>query len=111
MATEQLERGDWQTYFNWVSRNLSGETTEIQAAGLKLGDPAKQEWILLNGLAYDPKDDVFEIVAGGREQLIHRPQNIYVDQIDTALQSIDIIDADGEHHIVKLRQPVILPPS
>lgn len=109
MATHQLQRAEWQPYFDRVSRTLGGERAEIETTGLTIGDQVNQEWTLLNGLAYDPKDDVFEIVTETLDHLIYRPQEIYVDQAGTALRSIEVVDAEGNRQIVKLKQPVSLP--
>ena len=109
MATQQLQRAEWQPYFDRVSRTLGGERAEIETAGLPVGDQINQEWTLLNGLAYDPKDDVFEIVTETLDHLIYRPREIYVDQAGTALRSVEVVDSDGNHQIVKLKQPVSLP--
>lgn len=109
MATHQLQRAQWQPYFDRVSRTLSGERAEIETVGLSVGDQINQEWTLLNGLAYDPKDDVFEIVTETLDHLIYRPKEIYVDEAGTALRSVEVIDAGGNHQIVKLRQPISIP--
>lgn len=109
MATQQLQRAEWQPYFDRVSRTLGGELAEIETAGLPIGDQVNQEWTPLNGLAYDPKDDVFEIVTETLDHLIYHPQQIYVDEAGPALRSVDVVDADGNHQIVRLKQPLTLP--
>lgn len=111
MTTQQLRRTQWQPYFDHVSRRLGGEHVEIQTAGLNVGDQINQEWTLLNGLAYDPKNDVFEVVTDALDHLIAHPKDIYVEEDGTVLRSIDIVDADGNHRIVKLKQPLPLPAS
>lgn len=109
MGTHQLQRAQWRPYFDWVSKNLVGFQAEIETAGLKLGDQINQEWILLNGLVYDPKDDLLEIATGDLDHLIYHPRDIYVDDAGTMLRSIEVIDAEGNRQIVKLRQPIPLP--
>lgn len=111
MATHHLERAQWQPYFDRVSRSLSGERAQVETAGLTLGDQINQEWTRLDGLAYDPKDDIFEIVTGDMDHLIAHPKDIYVDEAGTSLRAIDVVDADGNHQIVKLKQPLTLPAS
>ena len=109
MTTHQLQRPQWQTYFDRVSRELGGLHAEIETAGLRLGAQINQEWTLLNGLAYDPKSDVFEVTTENLDHLISRPRDIFVDEAGLVLRSIEVIDADGNHQIVKLRQPIALP--
>lgn len=108
MAAHQLQRNDWQTYFDRVSQFFSGERAEVETTSLRLGDQINQKWVRLNGLVYDPKDDVFEVVAGDTDHLIPHPQDIYVEETGTALRSVEVIDADGNHQIVKLREPIPL---
>jgi hypothetical protein len=43
MATHQLQRDQWQTYFDVVSRRLGGRHAEIDTAGLALGAQVNQE--------------------------------------------------------------------
>lgn len=112
MATHRLESAVWQSYFNRVSRILGGKPAEIETASLKLGARIGREWTPLNGLVYDPKDDTFEVVTDDLDHLIQHPQDIYVDETGTTLRSVEIIDAQGNHQIVRLKQPLPLrPPS
>lgn len=108
MATHQLRRDHWQSYFDRLSRHLGGEQVQIETAGLELGNQINQEWVLLNGLTYDPKDDVFEVVTENIDHLIHHPKDIYIEEAGTALQSVEVIDADGHHQILRLREPMAL---
>ena len=110
MATQQLQRSQWQHYFDRVSRILVGKQAEIETASLAFGDQINREWSLLNGLAYDPKDDTFEVVTEDLDHLIPHPQDIYVDHTGVMLRSVEVIDADGNHQIVKLKEPLPLPP-
>lgn len=111
MATHQLQRAQWKPYFDTVSRILVGKQAEINIAGPTVGDQIEQEWSLLNGFAYDPKDDVFEVVIEDQvDHLIPHPKEIYVDDAGVMLRSVDVVDADGNHQIVLLREPLPLPP-
>lgn len=111
MATHRLESAVWQAYFNRVSRILGGRRAEIETASLKLGDQIEREWTPLNGLVYDPKDDTFEVVTDDLDHLIRHPQDIYVEEAGTMLRSVEIIDAQGNHQVVRLKQPLPLPRS
>ena len=110
MATHQLQRNEWQPYFDRVSRTLGAQQVEIETAGLELGDQVNQDWTVISGLAYDPKDDVIEVLAGDLDHLIHHPKGVYVEEAGAMLRSIDVLDADGNHQIVRLREPLGLPP-
>lgn len=111
MATHQLQRAEWKPYFDTVSRILVGKQAEINIAGPKVGDQIEREWSLLNGFVYDPKDDLFEVIIEDEvDHLIPHPKEIYVDDAGVTLRSVDIVDADGNHQIVLLREPLPLPP-
>jgi hypothetical protein len=110
MTTQRLERTQWQLYFDRLSRQLDGKHAEIEVAGLRLGDQIEREWSPLIGLAYDPKDDVFEVATDELDHLISRPRDIYVDHTGLVLRSVDVVDAEGNHQIVRLKEPIALPP-
>jgi hypothetical protein len=109
MATHQLDRTQWKSYFDLVSRDLGGRHAEVETAGLGLGAQINQEWTELNGLSYDPNDDIFEVATETLDHLILHPQEIFVDESGLQLQSIEVIDEDGNHQIVKLKEPLALP--
>lgn len=111
MATHQLQRSEWKNYFDTVSKTLVGKHAEINIASRKVGDQIEREWSLLNGLVYDPKDDLFEVIIEDEvDHLIFHPKEIYVDDVDVMLRSVDVVDADGNHQIVRLKEPLSLPP-
>jgi hypothetical protein len=109
MATHQLQRAQWVPYFDRVSRRLGAASAEIETASLHLGDQISREWATLYGLTYDPKDDIFEVATEDLDHLIAHPKEIYVEEAGAQLRSVDIIDAAGNHQIVKLREPLALP--
>ncbi len=110
MATRELERSQWKDYFDSVSQHIGAERVDVEVAGTTLGDQIEVEWMALNGLTYDPKDDVFEVVTDAVDHLIHHPRNIYVDDTVEGLHSVEVIDADGNKQIIMLKAPLKLPP-
>lgn len=110
MATRELKRSQWKDYFDSVSQRIGSERVEVEVAGTTLGAQIEVEWIALNGLSYDPKDDVFEVVTDEIDHLIHHPQAIYIDDSIEGLHSVEVIDADGNKQIVMLKVPLKLPP-
>lgn len=109
MATAKLDKKQWQAYFDMMSKGLTAKRAEIEIASLDVGDQIEAEWLPLFGITYDPKSDIAEIVLEGLDHLIHKPKDIYVDATGLDLSSVDVIDADGRHHIVRLRDPLHLP--
>lgn len=109
MATTQLHKAEWQSYFDHVSKALTGKQAEIEVESLKLGSQIEAEWLPLHGIAYDPKSDIVEVLVEGLDHLIHRPQTVFVDYDASGLQSIAVIDGDDNKQIVRLRDPLMLP--
>jgi hypothetical protein len=107
MPLTQLARPRWQAYFDRVSKTLGAKRVEIEVTGLGLGHQVEAEWIPLLGLSYDPKDDVLVVTGEGLRHLIPHPHQIHVDH--DSLQSIEAIDAEGNHHIILLKDPLSLP--
>ncbi|MEA2917886.1 MAG: hypothetical protein QOJ15_9967 [Bradyrhizobium sp.] len=105
----QLEKSQWRAYFDRMSKALLGKRAEIEVASLKLGDQIAAEWLPLRGISYDPKNDVIEIALDGVDHLIHKPREIYVEEQGLELSSLEVVDAEGAHQIVVLRDPLMLP--
>jgi hypothetical protein len=50
---------------------------------------------------------VLEVALEGLDHLISRPLELYVEEGDTGLESLFVSDADGNRHVIRLKQPVI----
>jgi hypothetical protein len=111
MATVKLDKRAWQTYFDRMSKLVVGKQAEIEVASLKLGDQIEAEWVPLLGIAYDPKNDLVEMLLEGLDHLIRHPRDIYVDQGPAGLTSMEVIAADDVREIIRLRDPIMLPYS
>jgi hypothetical protein len=109
MPIQKLEKTEWSPFFNHLSKTLSGSRVEIDVGSLPLGGQVQADWAALIGLVYDPKDDVVEVALEGLDHLIHSPRDIYVEQGNGQLASIEIVDAEGARQIIKLKEPLLLP--
>jgi hypothetical protein len=109
MAIRKLEKSEWRVFFDGISKLLEGKRAEIEVASLKIGDQIEAEWLPLLGLTYDPKDDIFEVALDGVDHMIPKPREIYLDDSNLGLVSIEVVDADGARQIIKLRDPLMLP--
>ncbi len=109
MAISKLEKHQWQPYFDKISKEVLGKQAEIEVASLELGDQVAAEWLPLLGITYDPKSDIAEVILEGLDHRIRKPQEIYIDADMSGLSSLDVIDSDGAHQIVRLRDPLRLP--
>ena len=111
MTIRKLEKHEWKPYFERISKLIEGRQAAIEIASLKLGYQVAAEWPPLRGVAYDPKDDVLEVALEGLDHLIEHPREIYVDASSVELNGLEVIDAEGVKQIVKLREPLMLPPT
>ncbi|CAL8980595.1 hypothetical protein RHODGE_RHODGE_01327 [Rhodoplanes serenus] len=110
MSVRQLSKSEWQSYCDRVSKGLQGKCAQIEVAALPLGDQIATKWVPILGITYDPRNDIVDIALEGLDHLIHRPRSMAVDEGATGLSSMEIIDGEGRKQIVKLAEPLMLPP-
>ena len=111
MTTRKLGKKQWRVFFDSVTTMIEGKQAEIEVASLRLGDQVEAEWLPLLGIAYDPNDDIVEVALEGLDHLIPKPREIYVEDGTEGIMALEIVDADDEKQIIKLRDPVMLPAS
>lgn len=109
MPTVQLENARWKPYLDRVANTLRGQQAYVEVSGLGLGDQVESEWLPLLGIAYDPKSDVVEMATEAVDHLISHPNRIYVQYESDGLHNLEVVDADGNQHIMRLREPLKLP--
>jgi hypothetical protein len=110
MALSKIEKPKWHAYFDNMSKVLGGKRVEIEVDALAIGSQIAAEWLPLLGITYDPKDDIIEVALEGLDHMIHKPRDVFVDQTAVDLSSVEVIDNDDFRHIIKLRDPLMLPP-
>jgi len=106
-----VPKGEWRVFFDLTSKALLGKRAEIEVASLDLGDQIVAEWAPLIGITYDSKDDLLDVALDRANRLIRRPQQIDVEEGPIGLESVAIVDADGVRHVVRLKEPLMLPPA
>jgi len=104
----KLEKTEWQSYLERVSKELTGKRAEIEVASAKLGDQIEAEWVALMGVVYDPKSDIVEVVLDGLDHMISKPQELYAEEDAGRLTSLEVVDAAGVHQIVRFKDPLML---
>jgi hypothetical protein len=109
MTIRKLDKKQWRTFFDGVSKTLLGKQAEVEIASLRLGDQVAAQWLPVLGIAYDPNDDIVEVALEGLDHLIQKPREIHVDDGPEGLAALEIVDADDVKQIVKLRSPLRLP--
>jgi len=109
MALRQIERDRWHPFLDAVSRSLVGKRAEVEVASLALGDQIEAEWLTLLGIVYEPRKDTIEVALEGLDHMIQRPREIVADEAVFELANITIKDSEGVLHILRLRDPLMLP--
>jgi hypothetical protein len=107
----KIEKKSWGPYFDTMSKALEGQRAEIEVDSLTLGSQIEAEWVPLLGITYDPKSDIVELVMEGLDHMIHHPKEVYAEQDASGLTSIEVIDDDDVHQIVRLHDPLSMPGS
>jgi hypothetical protein len=110
MTTRKLEKPEWRSFLDNVSKLLEAKEAEIEIGSLRLGDQVEAEWLPLIGVTCDPKDDLVEIALDGQDHMIREPREIYIENDAGKLSSIEIVDADGVKQIVRFKDELPLPP-
>ena len=114
MINRKIEKSEWKQFFDFLSKQVEGTRAEIEVASLELGDQIEAEWLPVIGLVYDHKDNSVEIALEASKRdvvdhIIREPREIYFTEDGRHFMGLDIIDLEGAHHIVKLKDPLMLP--
>ena len=105
-----VAKAEWIGFLDNLSRALTGKHAEIEIASLDLGDQTQAAWLPLLGIDYDPKDDLIEIALEGLDHLIRSPVQLTVEGTGPLVSCIEIVDGNGVHQLVRLRDPLMLQP-
>ena len=111
MAMRTLPKQEWRSFFDRMSGPLLGKQAEVEVASLELGDQIVDEWVPMLGITYDSQDDLVDVALDRANRLIRHPREITVDEAPNGLASIALIDDEGARHVVRLREPITLPPA
>lgn len=111
MENRDLDKKEWQGYFDYVSKSLPGMQVEIEVASLDIGDQIQEEWTPLEGLSYDPKDDVLFVHTASLDHAILSPRAINIDGDELELRSVVIQDAEGQTQTIRFRETLALKPG
>ena len=109
MSVHQVDKSQWKTFFDMLTKRLVGKRAEVEVASLDLGDQIEAEWTPIIGIVYDPKSDLIEVALEGLDHLIRDPRRVYVDYDVGGLIGLEVIDADDARQIIRLKDPLALP--
>lgn len=111
MTTRTLNKPDWQSYFDHMTKVLEGKRASVEITSPTLGDQWVAKRLPLFGVAYDPKDDLIEVAMEGVEHLVHHPRAVTVDERGAGLANLEIVAQDGAREIIMFHDPLMLPGS
>jgi hypothetical protein len=106
-----LPKAEWRAFFDRMAKPLLGKRAEVEVASLELGDQVVAEWIPMIGITYDSKDDLVDVALDHTNRLIRHPKEITVEEAPSGLASVAVVDAEGARHVVRLKEPLALPPA
>jgi hypothetical protein len=110
MTARSIDKAEWEAFCAAVSRVLDGSRAEIEIASLDLGDHVEKEWAPLIGITYDPEDDIIDIaLEDDLDHIVNHPRELIADIDDASINALQITDAEGTQHLVKLRDALTLP--
>jgi hypothetical protein len=106
----KLERTEWTGFFDRLSKRREGRYAAIEVASRDIGCQIQATAMLVQGIVYDRKSNLLELVGDRIDHVILEPQELYVDGVLDELSSIAVRDADGALQILTLRALRALPP-
>lgn len=104
-----IPKTEWRSFFDRMSQALLGKWAEIEVASMDLGDNIVAEWVPMIGITYDSRDDLLDVALDRANHLIRHPKEILVEEDETGLKSVAVLDGDDTRQIVNLRTPLMLP--
>ncbi len=115
--TQELPRERWRVYFDDLNRHLGATEATVEIDGSDLGAQVEAESLILTGISYDDRDEVFVISLAepgsprdGIEHMVQQPRRIAVDSAAAALPTtIEVDDAEDGRTLLELRAVPELP--
>ncbi len=106
MTIKRLDRKDWSSYFNHISKSLGSKDVTIEVAHAGIAPEMLAKTLPLSGLVYDPKSDVFEIQTPNLDHIIPQPIEIWVDESGGMITSVEVVDRERTKQIIILSEPL-----
>jgi hypothetical protein len=110
MTARSIKKSEWASFCAAVSQALEGSRAEIEVASLDLGGQIEKEWAPFIGISYDPNNDIIDIaLEDDVDHIVNKPRELVADVDDVNISAIQITDTEGTHHLVRLRDALMLP--
>jgi hypothetical protein len=111
MTARSIDKAEWASFCAAVSTALEGSEAELEVASLDLGGQVEKEWAPFLGISYDPEDDIFDIALDDDvDHIVSHPQELLADIDEVSISALQITDADGTRHLVRLKDELMLGP-
>jgi hypothetical protein len=108
MTIRRLEHWEWGRFCSFASRYLIGKRADIETLSVNMGRRLSVNRVPLHGFYYDPNRDVIEIWLAGISHRIHRPREMYVDNLPHGPVNFTVTDVEGARHIIMFHEPPML---
>lgn len=108
MQNHTINKAEYKSYFDNISRLIKGQQVELQVTGLDIGNQIETEWVALEGFSYDPQGEVLVVHTPTLDHAVHHPVQIIAAEEGLELSSLFIKDTDDHTHIVQFRHPLQL---
>jgi hypothetical protein len=102
MATTKLERSEWRQFFDAAAKQLPKMRVTISVMAEDLGVQPETQRGELIGITYDSKDGCLEIITPSMTHQIANPTEIFVQEEQGELASIEVLAPDGTKQIIEL---------
>jgi len=112
MGFIELPTNTWHEFFEGISEVIRGKLLELEVVGLDLGDQIVGAWLSVDGMTYEPVEDVLYVYTGPAESVDHaiwHPREIFVELGPAGVSQVVVIDADDHKQFMRLRTPLELP--
>ena len=106
MTTKEIRKEEWQLFFDdFYKDNLQdGQTEYIEIRVLsEEGDQPEVSWSVLEGISYNPREDMLNIKVEDLDRMIWHPTQIFIEEDEGLLVSLEIIESDDTKYIIELR--------
>jgi hypothetical protein len=110
-SLRSIPKTEWPSFFDRLSHALLGKWAEIEVASMDLGDNVIDEWVPMIGITYDSRDDMLDVALDRANHLIRFPKDILVEEDESGLKSVAVLDNAGARQIINLKTPLMLPPA
>lgn len=112
--TKKLPKEDWAPYFDAFTkkflRDTNPEIADIRVLSPDLGAQEQTKHVRLQGITYDRKDNVFEVMLHRLDHLVFNPKEIWVTEEENGfISSIEVVRDDDTREIIELKQVGIQP--